>query len=307
MFVAAKAFQNFAEVAWEDVGKGLVALGGLVLAAMGLDKVKGNIISGAAALGVLALATWGIGAALKTFSDLDWETIGKGMLAVAGLGVIGAIAGAAAPEILLGALALGGMGVALLVIGEAMKAVGEGFKGMTDGLTKLAELDGSNLLKVAAGVGALGLAMAAFGAGQAVAGLGNLVSRFLTIGTDSPVEQLLKIGEKGEGVVKAAEGMEKLSGAMVQFGKIDKKSMEAINDFPWLKATAFVAAGGAMSVDGAKVYNASKGNADENAKTEGQGGGNKTNVVNAPVTTNHKTTQIISSPIRNQESSQSKY
>jgi hypothetical protein len=90
-------------------------------------------------------------------------------------------------------------------------------------------------------------------------------------------------------------------------GKIDKKSMEAINDFPWLRATAFVAAGGAMSVDGTKVYNASKGNADENAKTETQSGGGNTNVVNAPVTNNSNTTQIISSPIRNQESSQSRY
>ena len=35
--------------------------------------------------------------------------------------------------------------------------------------------------------------------------------------------------------------------------------------------------------------------------------GNKTNVVNAPVTTNNSTTQVIKSPIRNQESSQSRY
>jgi hypothetical protein len=188
-----------------------------------------------------------------------------------------------------------------------MQAVGQGFKDMTEGIERLAMLDGSNLLTVAAGIGALGLAMAAFGAGQAVAGLGNLVGNLLTIGSDSPVEQLIKIGERGQGVKDAAEGMEKLGTAMVAFSKIDKKSMQAINDFPWLKATAFVAAGGAMSVDGSKVYNQSKGNADEAAKNQNAGGGNKTNVVNAPVNNTSTNTSVYASSIRNQESSQSRY
>ena len=64
LWVASKAFENFGNIEWESIGKGMVALGGLVIAALALDKVKGNIIAGAAALGVLALATWGIGAAL---------------------------------------------------------------------------------------------------------------------------------------------------------------------------------------------------------------------------------------------------
>jgi hypothetical protein len=93
---------------------------------------------------------------------------------------------------------------------------------------------------------------------------------------------------------------------MGAFGKIDKKTMEAINDFPWLKATAFVAAGGSMQVDGAVVTKASKQNADAAAASSGGGGGN-TAVVNAPVTTNNNTSQVIKSPIRNQESSMSRF
>lgn len=54
------------------------------------------------------------------------------------------------------------------------------------------------------------------------------------------------------------------------------------------------------------VTGASKENADAAAVNTGSGGGN-TAVVNAPVTTNNNTTQIIKSPIRNQESSMSKY
>lgn len=294
LFVASKAFQSFAEVEWESVGKGLLALGGLVLAALALDKAKGSIIKGAAVLGILALATWGIGEALKTFSDLDWETIGKGFAAIAGLGIIGAIAGAAAGPITLGAIALGLLGGAVWVIGEAFQAVGKGFQDLTDGIERLGQLDGDNLLNVAKGIGALGLAMAAFGGGQAAGGLLNLVGGFLGAITPggSPIDQLQKIADMGGKLGEASDGIGKIGDAMKKFSAIDKKSMEAINDFPWIRATAFVAAGGAMSVDGAAVYNKSKSNADQSAQNAAQSGGSTT-VVNAPV--NQKQTTVLSS------------
>ena len=306
LYVTAKALQEFADVEWESIAMGGVALLGLAGIAMLLGKSSPSMLIGSAALVILAGALWITGDAMQNFQGLDWETIGKGLAAVAGLGIIGAIAGTAAPLIIAGAVALGLMGGALYVIGEAMQAVGKGFSDMTDGLERIGKMDGSNLLSVAAGVAALGLAMAAFGAGQAVAGIGNLVGRLLTIGTDSPVEQLIKIGQNGEGVMKAAMGLDKLSGAMVAFGKIPKGGMDAVNDFPWLKATAFVAAGGAMQVDGTKVANASKMNADTSAEVKGQnakGGG--TVAVNAPVTNNSNVTQVTRPAIRNPESSAS--
>jgi hypothetical protein len=55
-----------------------------------------------------------------------------------------------------------------------------------------------------------------------------------------------------------------------------------------------------------KVAGASKENADAAAANSGSAGGN-TAVVNAPVTTNNNTTQVIKSPIRNQESSMARY
>jgi hypothetical protein len=300
----------------KSLGSGLAGLGkgigsgiqglltGIARGVMAFGNPK--VLLGAAAMTLLGGAVFVMGKALKEFESLEWETIGKGMAAVAGFGAIGALLGVVAAPLALGSAALGLLGGALWVIGKAMSAIGDGFEAMTSGLERLAALDGSNLLAVAAGVGALGLAMAAFGAGQAVAGLGQLVGNLLTIGSDSPVEQLIKIGERGQGVKDAAEGMEKLGTAMGAFSKIDKKSMEAINDFPWLKATAFVAAGGSMSVNGASVTNASKQNADAAAVGSGSGGGN-TAVINAPVTTNNNTSQIIKSPIRNQESSMSRF
>jgi hypothetical protein len=83
--------------------------------------------------------------------------------------------------------------------------------------------------------------------------------------------------------------------------------MKQLNDFPWEKVTKFVAAGGSMQADSAKVYNASKQNADEQAKQEGTKPAGNTTVVNAPVNNNTTQNQTIRSPIRNQESTQSRY
>ena len=309
LFITAKALQQFADVNWSDIGKGLIALGGLVLAAMALDKVKGQIIMGGLALGVLALSLWGISEAFQTFADLEWETIGKGMLAVAGIGVIGAIAGSAAPLLIAGGLALGALGAGLWVVGKAMQAVGEGFDKMTAGMEKLAQLDGSNLLKVAAGLAALGPAMALFAAGSVVAGIGNLVTGLLSAvsGQKSPIEQLKEIGDAGEGINKAGSGMQRLGSGMKAFSEVKPETMKQLNDFPWEKVTKFVAAGGSMQADSAKVYNASKQNADEQAKQEGAKPAGNTTVVNAPVNNNTTQNQTIRSPIRNQESTQSRY
>lgn len=304
LWVAAEAFKNFGEVAWEDVGKGMVALGGLVIAALALDKVKGQIIKGAFALGVLALATWGIGEALGSFAELDWETIGKGMVAIAGLGAIGAIAGLAAPLIAAGGGALLVMGSALYVIGEAMQAVGKGFSDMTDGLEKIGKLDGSNLLLVGAGLGAIGAGMAALGVGQAVAGVSNLVTGFLSAATGkkTPVEQIMMLGEKGDLVNQAGTGVINIARGLSMFSQVDPDKIKAIAALPVEK----IAAMGAAMRPANAVEGGSRANADA-AATAGGGGGNKTNIVNAPVNNMSKTTNVIKPNIRNQESSNAAY
>ena len=311
LWITAKALQAFADVNWSDIGKGLVALGGIVIAAIALDKVKGQILGGAVALGVLGLALWGISEAFQTFANLKWEDIGKGMLAVAGIGVIGAIAGTAAPLLIAGGAALGVLGAGLWVVGKAMDAIGEGFDKMIGGVERLGQIDGGNLFKVAGGLLAVSGAMIAFGGAQALAGLGALVGKLLSFGQDSPMEQLEKIAKYGEGIGKAGDGMKNLGEGMKAFGEIKgdtlDKTMKSLKEFPWEQASKFVAAGGTMQVDSAKVTSASKQNADEQAKTEGAKGGGNTTVVNAPVNNQTTQNQHIAAPIRNQESSQSRY
>jgi hypothetical protein len=295
------------------LGKGLKSLGtgigkGLGAILAGIGKGLFQLAAGLVALtpaipvmGVLTVAALGLGAALRLAAPAI-EAFAPVLMKIAE--VVGTVFVAAIekiPEI------IKSVGDAIMgVIGAISDSIIGIIDAVTGSIERLADIDGGALFQVAGGLLALSGAMVAFGGAQALAGLGSLVGNLLTLGSDSPVEQLIKIGDRGEGIQQAATGMEKIGSAMGAFGKIDKKSMEAINDFPWLKATAFVAAGGSMQVDGVSVSNASKQNADAEAAASRQSGGN-TAVVNAPVTTNNNTSQIIKSPVRNQESSMSRY
>ena len=173
---------------------------------------------------------------------------------------------------------------------------------VTDSIERLSQVDGGALLGVAGGLTALAGAMVLFGGAQALAGIGNLVGKLLSFGGDSPVEQIIKIGQSGEGIIKAAEGIEKLGTTVGKLGDIDGDKLEAFDDFPWKKATEFVKAGGAMEMNGAKVYNASAANAE--AATSNTGG--SSNTVVAPTTVNNSRTTTVTgrSPIRNQDQTQ---
>ncbi len=271
---------------------------------------KGAVLKGVIVLGLITAVVWGMSKALEAFQDIEWDTIAKAGVVLAGLIGAGALAGAMAPMLGLGALALGGLGAALWVIGKGMNEMGDSLEKFTSGLERLASIDGTNLLTVAGGLTALGAAFAVFGAGQAAAGVGSFVGNLLTkvSGGKTPVEQIVDIGNAGAGVMQAAEGIGKLGEAMKVFGGLDKDSLKPLKQFPWEEATKFVAAGGSMSVSGAKVENASKANADQQAKVEGQaskGGGNVVNTTQ--VNQNSSTTNAIKPSVRNSESSYNKY
>ena len=298
------------------VGQGIgAAIGGVFQGIMeGIAngiKAFANVktLAGVAVLGLLTGVVWGLSKALENFQALDWSTLAKAGLALAGLIGAGALAGTFAPLLGLGALALGALGASLWVIGQGMEAMGSQLDSFIDGITRLSQIDYGALIGVAGGLTALSLAMAAFGAGQAAAGMGAFVGNLLTklSGGKSPVEQIVDIGNAGDGVQKAADGISKLGDAMKAFSGIDKGALKPIQDFPWEKATAFVAAGGSMSVSGAKVENASKTNADTQAQVDGQKGAG-TNVANTTqVNQNSSTTNVSKGSVRNTESSYNRY
>ena len=168
-------------------------------------------------------------------------------------------------------------------------------------------------MKIAEGLVAIGGAMAVFAAGQAAMGLSNLVTGFLGFvsGQKSPVDQMTQMAEAGDGLVKAGNGIKSIADGMAAFAKISPEQMKAVNEFPWLKATAFAAVGGAMRVTSGdtsmEVYNRSADNQGQAMENQAGGGGNTHNII-APTTNNTtKTTQNIQLPVRNQEQSMNRY
>lgn len=302
LFVMSKALIEFAKVEWESVSKGLVALSGLALITKLLANSSTSMIKGAAAMVILSGAVWVIGKALREFASLDWVTLGKAGAAIGGLALGAAAVGAFAIPIGLGAAAIAALGVSMMAFGTGLNMVTEPLDSFAAGMERLAALDVGNLTMLGGALLALSAGMVAFGSTQALSGLGNLVSNFLTVGKDNPVEQLIKIGQNGEGVQKAADGLDRVSQAMTQFSKIDKDSMRIVNDFPWTKATAFVAAGGSMQLAGAKISHISEDNAvareNKSVSTEAA-----TTIVSAPVTNNSTSIVRSKGPERSTEPS----
>lgn len=298
----------------QGVGRGVGGLiGGVILgimqgiadgiAAFGTAKV----LKGVAVMGLMAGVMYGMTQALDSFSQLDFDSINSGLLTLAAVAVGIAGLGKAMPLMIKGSLALGAIALALWGVGQAFQAIGDGFDTMTSGLTKLTKLDGDGLYNVAGGIMAVSAALGTFALGSVASGLGTLISNLLTFGQDSPMDQLAKLAGMGDSLNNAAAGISSIAQAMQQFSGIDNQTLKALNDFPWKSMAIFVAAGGSMSANGAKVEKASKANADSQAQVNAQsakGGG--TNVSTA-VQNNTTNNQVIKLPSRNNESSYSAY
>lgn len=302
----AYGLQEFADVDWESMAKAGLVLGGLTIAVKALEGAKTGIL---VMLGMSA-AVFLIAKAMTTFAELDWTSIGKGMATIAGIGLLGAAAGAAAPLLLAGAAALGALGLAVMAIGEGLSQVGQGIADFIGGLQQLSNIDGVNLLSVAAGITAISGALLLFGGAGMATALSNLVTNFLSLGSDSPVEQLQKIGKAGAGIEKAATGMERLASALKSFAGINVDNLDkAVQSAEKLAASGIkiVAVGSQLPVANTppntanKVYAASVdavSAANQPAKAV------NTNVVNAPTTITKQTKQIaIRQQVRNNESS----
>jgi hypothetical protein len=226
LWITSKAFQNFAKVEIGDFMMGIGAIAALTVAVKSMSGSSGGVV----ALLALGAAVFVVSKAFQNFSELSWSDVFKGITAIGLLGVgVALLAPLAVPiAIISGAFLV--LGSALWVVSKAFENISESFPAFTDGLERLANIGGMKLISVAAGIVAIGSAMAVFGAAQMVAALENLVTKFLSFGDDTPVEQLIKIGEAGPGIEKAATGLERLAAAMKSFGEVDEDALDAAVD-----------------------------------------------------------------------------
>jgi hypothetical protein len=156
--------------------------------------------------------------------------------AMIGLGyafkLLGEGIGAAAPGI---TAFFDGVGTVVQAVGEAISKV---IETITTSIIRLQDIDGDKLLTTAAGIVAIGGAMAALGAGKAAEGFGSFVGSLFG-GGDDPMDKLISFTEriKPEKLAETANGLKALTSTFSSFSTaletmataIDKLNMDKLD------------------------------------------------------------------------------
>ena len=89
VLILASALKKVAQLSWEEIGKGLTGLVGLmaimVAAAKVMSSEEKTVVRGAGQMVLMAAALKIMASALKDMSTLSWEALGKGLTGVAGV------------------------------------------------------------------------------------------------------------------------------------------------------------------------------------------------------------------------------
>ena len=128
MKVLASACKDFGEMKWEDIGKGLTSIGVLLAEITAFTKLTGNashVISTGVSLIAIAAAMNILASAMKDFSDIQWNEIARGLVAMAGALTSITIAINFMPQNMVGIGAgLIAVSTALLIVANALEKMG---------------------------------------------------------------------------------------------------------------------------------------------------------------------------------------
>lgn len=147
ILILANAVEKFGEMDWESIGKGLAGIGGLLTELVVFSNFSGkakHIMSTGAAMVLLGASMKIFASAVKDFGSMQWETIGKGLLAMAGALTEVTVALNFMPKNMLG------IGTGLLAVSAAMLVLASAFN----------KFGGMNWESIAKGVVAMGGALA---------------------------------------------------------------------------------------------------------------------------------------------------
>ena len=155
LMIMSLALVKMGGMSWEQVAKGLVALGGsMLILAAGLKVMKGTL-AGSAALILAAVALGMLVPSMLILGKMSWENLAKGLMVMAvSLALLGVAAYAFKPVVIImaaltGILSL--LGLSMIILGTGLAAIAAAFK-ITDAGT------------IAKGLMAIGGAMIVFGA-----------------------------------------------------------------------------------------------------------------------------------------------
>ena len=196
----AVGLKQFNEVDFASMGKGLLAMGGMIGLSKLLEKSTTSMVKGA--VGVLALSTAMVPLAfgLNLMKDVGFKTIGVLATAIAALAVAAGLIGM--PPIvgfvMAGAVAIGVLGAALIPFAVAAMLAAKAFDMFVPNMVLMSMVDGGNLIKVGAGLAAIGAGLAVMTGGSLIAGLMEGIGKLF--GAKSPMEKVIDFAKGLQGV-----------------------------------------------------------------------------------------------------------
>lgn len=138
MVILGAALKNMGGMSWEEIGRGLAAMGGALIELVLALNLMTGALPGAAAMLVVAPALLILAEALKAMGSMSWEEIGKGLVTLAGafavIGVAGLLLSPVVPAILGLAAAFALLGVATVGIGAGLVLIGVGIATLSSAL-----------------------------------------------------------------------------------------------------------------------------------------------------------------------------
>ena len=228
--------KQFNGVDFKQMGKGLIAMTGLVLLAKMLRRSTGAMLKGSLAVLALGAAMVPLAFSLNLMKDVGLGTIGVIAAALITLGVAAALLGSFVPLIALGALAIGLLGASLIPFAYAADLAATAFGNFVPDIMQLSQVDGLNLIAVGAGLAAIGAGLVAMTGGSLIGslleGLGSL------FGAKSPMEKVTEFAKGLEDVnmkplLDLGEAFKNLGsvGNVISMFKNLKPSTKNLNNF----------------------------------------------------------------------------
>ncbi len=194
--IIAESLKKLGSLSWDEIGKGLSAMGGALLELAGISGTLGKITGFSGLLGSTSIliavqSLDAISVSLSKLGSLSWGEIGKGLAAMGGaLLELAVISGAT------GSLA----GIAGLVGAGTITLAVQGLNQLADGLIKFGTMSWDEIGK---GLASMGGALLEVSAGSALAGLTGIA------------------GLVGAGTITlAVQGLNQLADALIKFGSM---------------------------------------------------------------------------------------
>ena len=184
----AKAFNSFSQYSWDEIGRGLTAMGGALgevgVISGALGKIAG--LSGIIGAGTINLTVQGldeIAQAFNSFSQYSWDEIGRGLTAMGGaMGEVAAISGAT------GALT----GIAGLMGAGTITLASQGLIDLATAFGKFAEFNWDEI----------GRGLTAMGAAMGETALGGLLNTFSGFGAGAIEKMAAPLGTLADSIKK---------------------------------------------------------------------------------------------------------